>query len=76
MQTTGTVKFFNGHHGFVTPDDGALDCYVNASTLGRCGLVTLERGAKVRFSSRPDRFDAGRGQFVTEIALLDDGPSQ
>jgi len=51
---TGTVKWFNDQkgYGFITPDSGGKDCFVNFSGIsdqGRGGRKTLVDGARVEF---------------------------
>jgi CspA family cold shock protein len=55
----GTVKWFNPikGYGFIQPDDGSKDVFVNASALERAGLYVLKDGQKVSF-------DVERGQHV------------
>jgi cold shock protein len=47
----GTVKFFNTQKGFgyIRPEDGSKDVYVNASSIEKAGLTTLSEGQKVSF---------------------------
>lgn len=49
--STGTVKFFNTQKGFgyIRPEDGSKDVYVNASSLEKAGLTALSEGQKVSF---------------------------
>lgn len=49
----GTVKWFNATKGFgfITPDSGGKDVFLHASVLRRAGLVDVQPGQRVRFSS-------------------------
>ena len=54
---TGTVKWFNTtkDYGFIEPQDGAADVFVNISAVEQAGLGTLREGQQVSFATRPDR---------------------
>ena len=54
---TGTVKFFNTQRGFgfIAPDDGSKDVFVNISAVERAGLGTLRDGQKVSFEVTSER---------------------
>lgn len=51
MRTTGRVKWFNETKGFgfITPDDGARDCFVHFSAISGNGFRTLVEGEQVEF---------------------------
>ena len=51
MRTTGTVKWFNDTKGFgfITPEDGAKDCFVHHSAIQGGGFRTLTEGERVEF---------------------------
>ena len=64
----GTVKWFNATKGFgfIQPEGGRKDVFVNISALERAGLSTLADGAKVTFD-----IEAGRDgrESATNLAL-------
>ncbi|MFD2262775.1 cold-shock protein [Lacibacterium aquatile] len=49
----GIVKWFNATKGFgfITPDSGGKDVFLHASVLRRAGLVEVQPGQRVRFTS-------------------------
>ena len=51
MRTTGIVKWFNDSkgYGFITPDDGAKDCFVHHTAIQMQGFKTLAEGERVEF---------------------------
>jgi cold shock protein len=51
MRTTGTVKWFNDEKGFgfITPEDGAKDCFVHHSSIQADGFKSLNEGDRVEF---------------------------
>ena len=48
---TGTVKWFNGQKGFgfIEPDSGGKDVFVQISAVEKAGLSSLNEGAKVSY---------------------------
>jgi CspA family cold shock protein len=52
MRTSGTVKWFDEAKGFgfITPDDGAKDCFVHHSAIQGNGFKTLAEGERVEFT--------------------------
>ena len=54
---TGTVKWFNPQKGFgfITPDDGGEDLFVNQSAIHAQGFCTLSEGEPVQYEVIEDR---------------------
>ena len=53
----GTVKWFNATKGFgfIQPDDGGNDVFVQISAVERAGLGTLREGQKISYEIVADR---------------------
>jgi cold shock protein len=53
----GTVKWFNTSkgYGFIQPDSGGKDVFVNISAVERAGLSSLNEGAKVSYEVTANR---------------------
>jgi cold shock protein len=51
MRTAGTVKWFNDQKGFgfITPENGAKDCFVHHSSIEGSGFKSLAEGDRVEF---------------------------
>jgi cold shock protein len=51
MRTTGIVKWFNDTKGFgfITPENGAKDCFVHHSAIQGQGFKSLQEGVRVEF---------------------------
>ncbi|HEY0037026.1 MAG TPA: cold-shock protein [Longimicrobium sp.] len=51
MRQNGTVKWFNDAKGFgfITPQDGAKDCFVHYSAIQGSGFKTLVEGDQVEY---------------------------
>ena len=65
----GTVKFFNDAKGFgfITPDGGGTDAFVQVTALEAAGLRTLSQDQRVEYELAPDR--RGR-ESATNIKAL------
>ncbi|HEX2079764.1 MAG TPA: cold shock domain-containing protein [Longimicrobium sp.] len=68
MRTTGTVKWFNDAKGFgfITPEDGARDCFVHHSAIQAQGFRTLAEGERVEF----DIVDGAKGPAAENVVRL------
>jgi CspA family cold shock protein len=53
----GTVKWFNAQKGFgfIAPDNGGSDAFVQISAVERAGISDLREGQKVSFELISDR---------------------
>ncbi|HBL27008.1 MAG TPA: cold-shock protein [Acidobacteria bacterium] len=51
MRNTGRVKWFNDSKGFgfITPENGAADCFVHHSEIQAQGFKSLAEGERVEF---------------------------
>ena len=51
MRQNGTVKWFNDAKGFgfITPQDGAKDCFVHYSAIQGSGFRSLVEGDQVEY---------------------------
>ena len=65
MRKTGTVKWFNDQKGFgfITPEDGAKDCFVHHSAIQSDGFRTLAEGQRVEF----DLVDGEKGPAAANV---------
>ena len=50
-RVTGTVKWFNDAkgYGFITPENGAKDCFVHHTAIKADGFRSLAEGERVEF---------------------------
>jgi CspA family cold shock protein len=62
---SGIVKWFNETKGFgfITPDAGGKDLYVNLSTVQAGGLTSLKEGERVEFEVQ----QGAKGPQATEL---------
>jgi cold shock protein len=69
MRTTGTVKWFNETKGFgfITPEDGAKDCFVHYSAIQGNGFKTLAEGDRVEF----DLVQGQKGPAAENVSRID-----
>jgi cold shock protein len=67
MRLTGTVKFFNSAKGFgfIAPEDGSKDVFVQATAVEQAGLPMLNEGDRVTFTLEDDR--KGRGKQAAQL---------
>ena len=54
--TVGTVKFFNlaKGFGFIVPEDGGKDIFVNKTAVERAGMSDLAKGLNISFETELD----------------------
>ena len=54
---TGTVKFFNTDkgYGFIQPDDGGADCFVNISAVQAAGMQSLDKDQRLNYEVETGR---------------------
>jgi cold shock protein len=69
MRTTGTVKWFNETKGFgfITPENGAKDCFVHYSAIQGNGFKTLAEGERVEF----DLVQSPKGPAAENVNRID-----
>jgi CspA family cold shock protein len=68
MRTTGTVKWFNDAkgYGFITPENGAKDCFVHHSAIQAQGFRTLAEGERVEF----DMVEGSKGPAAENVTRM------
>ena len=69
MAQTGVVKFFNTEkgYGFIKPDGGGNDIFVNITAVEQAGLRSLSEGQKISFEIEPDK--KGKGPKAVNLRL-------
>jgi cold shock protein len=68
MRMTGTVKWFNDAKGFgfITPENGAKDCFVHHSAVQKEGYKSLAEGERVEF----DVVDGQKGPAAENVVSI------
>ena len=68
MRTSGTVKWFSDQKGFgfITPENGAKDCFVHHSALQGSGFKSLADGDRVEF----DMVEEPRGPKAMNVVRV------
>jgi CspA family cold shock protein len=68
MRQNGTVKWFNDAKGFgfITPQDGAKDCFVHYSAIQGSGFRTLVEGDAVEY----DLVDGEKGPAAANVSRV------
>ena len=69
---SGEVKWFDGKkgYGFITPDLGPRDVFVDVSAVNAAGLARLQPGQRLDFELAQD----GEGRLIAlGLMLRDDG---
>ena len=68
MRTKGTVKWFNDAKGFgfITPENGAKDCFVHFSAITGNGFKSLAEGDQVEF----DVIDEPKGPKAANVTKI------
>jgi CspA family cold shock protein len=69
MARNGTVRFFHivGGFGFLTPEDGSKEVYVDASALEAAGIPVIDDGDEITYDLEED--PRGNGQRATNVQL-------
>jgi CspA family cold shock protein len=67
-RTTGTVKWFNDAKGFgfITPENGAKDCFVHHTAIQAEGYKSLTEGQRVEF----DIVEGQKGPAAQNVVKL------
>lgn len=63
---SGTVKWFNSQkgYGFIQPDDGGKDVFVNVTAVERAGMHGLDEGQQLNYE-----LEAGRDGKSSAVNL-------
>lgn len=63
----GTVKRFSNEkgYGFITPDDGSKDLFVQFSSIDGDGYRSLDDGARVNYESE----EGPKGPVATNVSV-------
>ena len=65
---TGSVKWFSNDkgYGFITPDDGGKDLFVDHSAIAGNGFRSLAEGAKVSYNTE----QGSKGPAAANVRLI------
>ena len=79
--TIGTVKFFNDSkgYGFIAPETGGNDAFVNISAVEKSGMRTLRENQRVSYDLQEDRrgkMTAVNIQDASDTVPVDQASSQ
>jgi cold shock protein len=68
MRTTGTVKWFSDEKGFgfITPENGAKDCFVHHTAIEGSGFKSLSDGDRVEF----DMIEEAKGPKAQNVVRV------
>jgi CspA family cold shock protein len=68
MRQVGTVKWFNDAKGFgfITPQDGAKDCFVHYSAIQGSGFRSLVEGDQVEY----DLVNGDKGPAAANVVAV------
>ena len=68
MRNTGRVKWFNDTKGFgfITPENGAKDCFVHHSAIQGSGFKSLAEGDRVEY----DIVDGKKGPAASNVTKI------
>lgn len=66
---TGTVAYFEGSFGFITPDDGGKDVFVHQTAILADGFRRLWAGQRATF----DVEQGPRGPIAARVEVVEGG---